>query len=151
MLWFISSQWYLGVGCRVQSVCLGDSACKDKSWSREFVTTLPICKLGEHRCFWNSIMSLTDWQVVNWIVAFTTPILLAHFSYGVNFLFDSASLLVVAVRIFFKPEARGKSLEDIDASFRGKVVDTGAGEPLNIETIDRSAGLRREKAANNVS
>lgn len=59
-------------------------------------------------------------QVVNWIVAFTTPIFLAHSSYGVYFLFGGACLFTVAVCIFCMPETRGKTLEDIDASFRRK-------------------------------
>lgn len=55
---------------------------------------------------------------MNWIVAFTTPIFLEHSSYGVYFLFGLSSLLVVVVSILFMPETRGKSLEEIDASFR---------------------------------
>jgi len=54
---------------------------------------------------------------MNWIVAFTTPIFLAHSSFGIYFLFGSASLLVAAVCIFL-PETRGRSLEFIDESFR---------------------------------
>ena len=57
---------------------------------------------------------------MNWIVAFTTPIFLAHSSYGVYFLFGGACLLTVLVCVFFMPETRGKTLEDIDASFRRK-------------------------------
>ena len=57
-------------------------------------------------------------QVVNWIVAFTTPIFLAHSSYGVYFLFGGSCLFTVAMCVVFMPETRGKTLEDIDASFR---------------------------------
>lgn len=66
-------------------------------------------------------------QVVNWVVAFTTPIFLAHSSYGVYFLFGCSSLCTAAVCMVFMPETRGKTLEDIDASFRRKnsaVADT---------------------------
>ena len=66
---------------------------------------------------------LISLKIVNWIVAFTTPIFLAHSTYGIYFLFGSASLLVAVVSVFFMPETRGKSLEEIDASFRGKPVD----------------------------
>ncbi len=55
---------------------------------------------------------------MNWIIAFTTPIFLARSTYGVYFLFGSTALVTVVVCTFFMPETRGKSLEDIDASFR---------------------------------
>lgn len=58
--------------------------------------------------------------MVNWIIAFTTPIFLAHSTFGVYFLFGSASLLTVVVCVFWMPETRGRTLEDIDASFRRK-------------------------------
>jgi hypothetical protein len=35
-------------------------------------------------------------------------------------MFGSAALITVVVCIFFMPETRGKTLEDIDASFRDK-------------------------------
>lgn len=57
---------------------------------------------------------------MNWVVTFTTPIFLAHSSYGVYFLFGGACLLTVLVCVFFMPETRGKTLEDIDASIRRK-------------------------------
>jgi len=59
-------------------------------------------------------------QFANWIVAFTTPILLAKSSFGVYFLFGGTTLLTVIVCIFFMPETRGKTLEAIDASFRSR-------------------------------
>lgn len=64
---------------------------------------------------------MLNWKkVVNWVVAFTTPIFLAQSSYGVYFLFGGACIFTVAVCIVFMPETRGKTLEDIDASFRRK-------------------------------
>jgi hypothetical protein len=51
-------------------------------------------------------------------VAFTTPIFLNRSPFGVYFMFGSAALITVVVCIFFMPETRGKTLEDIDASFR---------------------------------
>lgn len=53
-------------------------------------------------------------------MAFTTPIFLNKSSFGVYFMFGSAALITVVVCIFFMPETRGKTLEDIDASFRDK-------------------------------
>jgi hypothetical protein len=35
-------------------------------------------------------------------------------------MFGSAALITVVVCVFFMPETRGKTLEDIDASFRDK-------------------------------
>jgi len=72
--------------------------------------------------------------MVNWVVAFTTPIFLEHSSYGVYFLFGCSSLLVVAVCILFMPETRGKSLEEIDASFQSSRVT--AQENQDIELTD---------------
>lgn len=57
---------------------------------------------------------------MNWIIAFTTPIFLAHSSSGVYFLFGSTALLTVVVCTFWMPETRGRTLEDIDASFHAK-------------------------------
>ncbi|RDW66928.1 hypothetical protein BP5796_09677 [Coleophoma crateriformis] len=54
----------------------------------------------------------------NWLVAFTTPIFLAHSSYGAYFLFGSLSLLAVLVLIVFMPETRGYSLEYIQEGFQ---------------------------------
>jgi len=66
-------------------------------------------------------------QVVNWIIAFTTPIFLAKSSFGVYFLFGSAALLTAIVSVFWMPETRGRSLEDIDAEFSGKHKTQGGG------------------------
>lgn len=83
---------------------------------------------------------------MNWIVAFTTPIFLAHSTYGVYFLFGGASLLVAVVCVFFMPETRGKSLEDIDASFRGKNVNSAEDEIFVLKEMDRS-GERDQKTS----
>ncbi|RDW66982.1 general substrate transporter-10 [Coleophoma crateriformis] len=66
-------------------------------------------------------LSLSANWIVNWIVAFTTPIFLAKSSYGVYFLFGACLLLTVAVCIFIMPETTGRTLEDIDASFGKKL------------------------------
>jgi hypothetical protein len=84
-------------------------------------------------------------QVVNWIVAFTTPIFLAHSSYGVYFLFSGACLFTSAVCVVFMPETRGKTLEDIDASFRrdhSAVVDAHKQDSYGLlDTESRKAGV----------
>jgi sugar porter (SP) family MFS transporter len=65
-----------------------------------------------------SSLALSANWMVNWIIAFTTPIFLAKSSYGVYFLFGSAALLTVVVCALWMPETKGRSLEDIDESFR---------------------------------
>ena len=64
----------------------------------------------------------TKIQVVNWIVAFTTPIFLARCPFGVYFLFGGAAFLTVIVSIFFMPETTGKTLEEIQTSFHKRQV-----------------------------
>ncbi|KAK0113587.1 hypothetical protein ONS96_014443 [Cadophora gregata f. sp. sojae] len=74
-----------------------------------------------------SSLALSANWVVNWIIAFTTPIFLANSSFGVYFLFGSAALLTTIVCVFWMPETRGRSLEDIDAEFTGKHKSNGNG------------------------
>jgi Sugar (and other) transporter len=91
-----------------------------------------------------SLALSANW-VMNWIIAFTTPIFLARSTYGVYFFFGSATLLTVVVCAFFMPETRGKSLEDIDASFRGHKGMTegteGVFELRNMENSDAGSGV----------
>ena len=56
-------------------------------------------------------------QVSNFIVALTTPILLAKSSFAIYYLFGGCTLLTVLVCVFWMPETKGKSLEAIDRSF----------------------------------
>jgi len=55
--------------------------------------------------------------IVNWIVAFTTPIFLTRSSSGAYFLFGASCLLTSAVCFLWMPETRGLSLEEIDNVF----------------------------------
>ncbi|KAI9642596.1 hypothetical protein NHQ30_009401 [Ciborinia camelliae] len=78
-------------------------------------------------------LSLSANWVVNWIIAFTTPIFLSKSKSGCYWLWGSAALVTVAVALFWMPETMGKSLEEIDASFRkggskGTVGDVGVVE-----------------------
>lgn len=56
--------------------------------------------------------------IVNWIVAFTTPIFLASSSCGVYFMFGASCLITVVICILWMPETRGLSLEQIDGIFK---------------------------------
>lgn len=56
--------------------------------------------------------------MINWIIAFTTPMFLARTSSGPYFLFGSCSLLTTLVCLAFQPETRGASLEEVDKAFQ---------------------------------
>jgi hypothetical protein len=93
----------------------------------------------------NSTRLLTKTQLVNYLVALTTPIFLARSSYGIYFLFGGASWLAALVCVFLMPETRGKSLEDIDASFRGNKVhdvDLIALHDIRVDLLASSNGER---------
>ncbi|PSN59113.1 general substrate transporter, partial [Corynespora cassiicola Philippines] len=55
--------------------------------------------------------------IVNWIVAFTTPIFLARSPSGVYFLFGTSCLVTAFSCFLWMPETRGLSLEEIDTIF----------------------------------
>lgn len=57
-------------------------------------------------------------KVINWIIAFTTPMFLARTSSGPYFLFGSCSLLTTLVCLAFQPETRGASLEEVEKAFQ---------------------------------
>jgi len=55
--------------------------------------------------------------ITNFFVAFITPVLLAHSSSAIYFLFAGCSLLTVGVCTIYMQETRGHSLESISDSF----------------------------------
>jgi len=63
-----------------------------------------------------SLGQCANW-VVNWVIAFTTPLFLARSSSGPYFLFGSCSLFTVLVCVAFQPETRGATLEEVDKAF----------------------------------
>ncbi|KAI5209729.1 general substrate transporter [Aureobasidium subglaciale] len=63
-----------------------------------------------------SLAQSSNW-VVNFVVAFTTPVFLQHSSSGIYFMFGAASLLTVVVCATEMPETKGKTLEEIDKAF----------------------------------
>ncbi|PBP23381.1 general substrate transporter, partial [Diplocarpon rosae] len=87
------------------------------TWGVGFRVYVSEIQSPETRAGASSLALSANW-VMNWIVAFTTPIFLAHSSFGIYFLFGSAALLTVVVCVFWMPETRGRSLEDIDAGFK---------------------------------
>jgi hypothetical protein len=60
---------------------------------------------------------LTVRQIVNWIIAFSTPLFLSRSSSGPYFMFGGFALLTVLVCVAFQSESQGVSLEGLDAVF----------------------------------
>ena len=63
----------------------------------------------------------SNW-LTNFLVAVTTPILLARSSFGAYFLFGGCTLLTAFVCFVFVPETRGRSLDEIERAFRRKTT-----------------------------
>lgn len=63
-----------------------------------------------------SLAQTSNW-CVNFVVALTTPIFLAHSAFGVYFLFGGASFLTVVVCALVMPETKSRSLEEISREF----------------------------------
>jgi len=77
----------------------------------------------------------------NWLVAVTTPVLLAQSRFGAYFLFAGFCVLTVVVLAANMPETKGKSLEDIAEAFAQPV---GGGWRL-VEWVKR-LGVRTARA-----
>lgn len=56
----------------------------------------------------------------NFLVALTTPVLLAKSSFGAYFLFGACSLLTALVCAAFMHETKGRSLDEIEETFKRK-------------------------------
>jgi DNA-directed RNA polymerase III subunit RPC2 len=61
----------------------------------------------------------SNW-LTNFLVALTTPILLAKSSFGAYFLFGGCTLFTAVVCFVFMPETKGKSLDEIESAFQRK-------------------------------
>jgi hypothetical protein len=55
--------------------------------------------------------------VINWIIAFSTPLFLKRSGSGPYFMFGTCSLLTVMICVVFQPETKGLSLEELDQGF----------------------------------
>ncbi|CAI6099643.1 unnamed protein product [Clonostachys chloroleuca] len=73
---------------------------------------------GNTRAAGNSVGMACSF-LTNWVVALITPVLLNASAFGAYFLFSGLALFTVGVLAIRMPETRGRSLEDIQASFRG--------------------------------
>jgi sugar transport protein len=66
-----------------------------------------------------SVASLANWGS-NWLVALTFPVLLATFGGAGSFWLFAGLGVVAWFFVYFRvPETKGKTLEEIEASFRG--------------------------------
>ncbi|TGO22420.1 hypothetical protein BPAE_0169g00280 [Botrytis paeoniae] len=79
----------------------------------------------------------------NWLVAFLTPIFLAHSSYGAYFMFGGFSLLAVFVMAIWMPETRLRSLEDIQAGFQRLTTKSGSDDENAGGRMNGKMRLRR--------
>ncbi|KAJ6127616.1 hypothetical protein N7523_003228 [Penicillium sp. IBT 18751x] len=70
----------------------------------------------------------SNW-IANFLVALTTPILLAKSSFGAYFLFGGCSILTAAVCAAFMHETKGRSLDEIEEAFKHKT--SGRKNPFN--------------------
>ncbi|KAJ5263875.1 hypothetical protein N7478_011480 [Penicillium angulare] len=59
----------------------------------------------------------SNW-LANFVVALVTPILLSKSSYGAYFLFGGCSIATAAIAAVFMHETKGRSLEEIEATFK---------------------------------
>ena len=63
----------------------------------------------------------SNW-LAKFLVALTTPILLAKSSYGACFLFGGCTLLTAIVCFILMPETKGRSLDEIEEAFQRKAT-----------------------------
>ncbi|ESZ92472.1 hypothetical protein SBOR_7135 [Sclerotinia borealis F-4128] len=119
------------------------------TWAVSFRVYVSEIQSAKTRAGATSLSLSANW-VVNWIIAFTTPIFLSKSQSGCYWLWGGAAMVAVVVAFFWMPETMGKSLEEIDRAFRkggsegvvggGGVVEEGRGESLggrNEDTVGR--------------
>ncbi|KAI8096978.1 general substrate transporter [Halteromyces radiatus] len=67
-----------------------------------------------------SITTAFNWAM-NAVIAKVTPIMMANITYGTYFFFGSMAVIMGIFTYFLVPETRGRSLEQIDEVFSGKM------------------------------
>ncbi|KAA8569810.1 hypothetical protein MFRU_064g00180 [Monilinia fructicola] len=87
------------------------------TWALSFRVYVSEIQSAKTRAGATSLSLSANW-LVNWVIAFTTPILLSKSASGCYWLWGGSALVTVIVAFFWMPETMGKSLEEIDASFR---------------------------------
>ncbi|PQE32590.1 MFS sugar transporter protein [Rutstroemia sp. NJR-2017a WRK4] len=116
------------------------------AWGVSFRVYVSEIQSAKTRAGATSLSLSVNW-VVNWIVAFTTPVFLARSSCGCYFLWGGASLATVVVAWWWMPETMGKSLEEIDEEFRRRgrggrgLRETGGGVVRNEDVEEGADGL----------
>lgn len=82
----------------------------------------------------------SNWAA-NFLVALTTPVLLARSSFGAYFLFGGCTLLTAVVCWLFMPETKGRSLDEIEEAFRWRTVRP-AGSTISFSSKRFSSVVR---------
>lgn len=85
-----------------------------------------------------SLAQSCNW-VTNWVVAFTTPIMLSEATYSIYFLFGGCTVFAVLLCIFAMPETKGRTLEAIDSEFERRRAE----KVLNVTGLTRRLARRR--------
>ncbi|KAL5511144.1 hypothetical protein ACEPAH_4359 [Sanghuangporus vaninii] len=87
------------------------------SWAIVIRTCASEIQPARTRAAATSLGQAANW-VVNWVVAFSTPLFLAQSTSGPYFLFGACSALTVAIAAALLPESKGVSLEALDEIFQ---------------------------------
>ncbi|KAH8881262.1 sugar transport protein [Thozetella sp. PMI_491] len=109
------------------------------TWAIGFRTFLIESMPRKTRASASSLAQSANW-VANYIVALTTPVLIARSTFGAYYFFAAATLLCTVVIIFFMNETRGHSLEAIERQYlEGRSKATGVwSEALKLRKLNRS-------------
>lgn len=78
--------------------------------------------------------------LANFMVALTTPILLAKSSFGAYFLFGACSVLTALVCATFMHETKGRSLDEIERAFERKTTGRKPAIGILLRPIVERAG-----------
>lgn len=89
------------------------------SWAIGFKVYAAEIQPQRTRASATSLAHGSNW-VTNFLVALTTPVLLAKSTYAVYFLFGGCTLFTISVCYLFMPETKGRSLEEIEEAFRAR-------------------------------
>ncbi|EJD02449.1 general substrate transporter [Fomitiporia mediterranea MF3/22] len=111
------------------------------SWAIVIRTCASEIQPARTRAAATSLGQAANW-VVNWVVAFSTPLFLARSTSGPYFLFGACTALTVLVSAALLPESKGVSLEGLDEIFKmSPWRKMGLGMHLSAKRAPRLARL----------
>ncbi|CAL1713568.1 unnamed protein product [Somion occarium] len=96
-----------------------------------------------------SLGQCANWAI-NWVIAFSTPLFLAHSSSGPYFLFGACSLITTVACLVYLPETRGASLEEVDKAFevshwRSLLPKRRTSDAAHIPSSMRAESIQQEQ------